>query len=61
MATILDNIKNLFGGKKEEKQILRKEAPVVYYNSVNTSYQKKTSYDKLSEEVNSENAIVKNV
>ena len=25
MATILDNIKNLFGGKKEEKQILRKE------------------------------------
>ena len=59
MATILDNIKNLFGGKKEEKQIFRKEAPVVYYNSVNTSYQQKTRYDQLSEEGYSENAIVK--
>jgi HK97 family phage portal protein len=59
MATILDNIKNLFGGKEEEKQILRKEAPVVYYNSVNTSYQQKTRYDQLSEEGYTENAIVK--
>ena len=55
MATIFDNIKNLFGSKKEEKQILRKEAPVVYYNSVNTSYQQKTRYDQLSEEGYSEN------
>ena len=59
MASIFDNIRNLFGGKKEEKQILRKEAPVVYYNSVNTSYQQKTRYDQLSEEGYSENAIVK--
>mgnify|MGYP003122402694 CR=1 FL=1 len=59
MASIFDNIRNLFGGQKEQKQILRKEAPVVYYNSVNTSYQQKTRYDQLSEEGYSENAIVK--
>ena len=28
MASIFDNIKNLFGSKPEEKQIIRKEAPV---------------------------------
>ena len=59
MASIFDNIKNLFGSKPEEKQIIRKEAPVVYYNSVNTSYQQKTRYDQLSEEGYTENAIVK--
>ena len=59
MASIFDNIRNLFGGQKEQKQIYRKEAPVVYYNSVNTSYQQKTRYDQLSEEGYSENAIVK--
>ena len=59
MASIFDNIRNLFGGQKEQKQVYRKEAPVVYYNSVNTSYQQKTRYDQLSEEGYSENAIVK--
>ena len=59
MASIFDNIKNLFGSKPEEKQIIRKEAPVVYYNSINTSYQQKTRYDQLSEEGYTENAIVK--
>ena len=59
MASIFDNIRNLFGGQKEQKQVYRKEAPVVYYNSVNTSYQQKTRYDQLSEEGYTENAIVK--
>jgi hypothetical protein len=30
---ILDNIKNIFKAKKQEK-IYRKEAPIVYYNSL---------------------------
>ena len=59
MASIFDNFKNLFGSKPEEKQINRKEAPIVYYNNINTSYQQKTRYDQLSEEGYSENAIVK--
>ena len=59
MASIFDNLKNLFGSKREIKQINRKEAPIVYYNNINTSYQQKTRYDQLSEEGYSENAIVK--
>ena len=59
MASIFDNFKNLFGSKPEVKQINRKEAPIVYYNNINTSYQQKTRYDQLSEEGYSENAIVK--
>ena len=58
MASIFDNFKNLFGSKPEVKQINRKEAPIVYYNNINTSYQQKTRYDQLSEEGYSENAIV---
>ena len=41
MASIFDNLKNLFGSKPEIKQINRKEAPIVYYNNINTSYQQK--------------------
>ena len=59
MANIFENIRNLFGRQKEQKQVYRKEAPVVYYNNVDVSYQQKTRYDQLSQEGYAENAIVK--
>ena len=34
MATIIDNIKNIFVTEKKETQ--KKEAPVIYYNNLGT-------------------------
>ncbi len=55
MATILDNIKNIF---RTEKQIQKKEAPIVSYQSVGYDVSSKISYQDLAKEGYSENAIV---
>ena len=56
MATIIDNIKNIFG--TEKKQTEKKEAPVIYYNSLGTDVTYKARYDQLAEEGYQQNAIV---
>ena len=56
MATILDNIKNIFVTEKKESG--KKEAPVVYYNSLGTDVTYKARYDQLAEEGYQQNAIV---
>ena len=57
MATILDNIKNIFN-TTDKKQSGKKEAPVVYYNSLGTDVTYKARYDQLAEEGYQQNAIV---
>jgi phage portal protein BeeE len=56
MATIIDNIKNIFGTEKKETE--KKEAPVIYYNSLGTDVTYKARYDQLAEEGYQQNAIV---
>jgi len=56
MATIIDNIKNIFGTDKKETE--KKEAPVIYYNSLGTDVTYKARYDQLAEEGYQQNAIV---
>lgn len=51
---IYDNIKNIFKAKK----LQIKEAPIVHYNSLGSSYTKKISYDELATDGYKENAIV---
>ena len=53
MASIFDKIL----GRKEEKP-QKKEAPVVYYNSLGTDVSYKARYDQLAEEGYQQNAIV---
>ena len=53
---ILDNIRNAFTSEKKEKE--KKEAPVVYYNSLGTDVTYKARYDQLAEEGYQQNAIV---
>ena len=55
MATILDNIKNIF---TKQKQIQKKEAPIVSYQSLGYDVSSKISYNDLAKEGYSENAIV---
>jgi HK97 family phage portal protein len=55
MATIYDNIKNIF---KTTETIRRKEAPIVYYNSLGYDSTPKISYEDLAKDGYSENAIV---
>jgi len=55
MATILDNIRNIF---RTQKEIQKKEAPVVSYQSVGYDVSTKISYQDLAKEGYSENAIV---
>ncbi len=57
MATIYENIKNIFK-TKEQPKMQRKEAPVVYYNSLGYDSAPKISYDDLATDGYSENAIV---
>ena len=57
MATILDNIRNIFK-TTDKNQKDKKEAPVVYYNSLGTDVSYKIRYDQLAEEGYQENAIV---
>ena len=54
---IYDNIKNIFK-TKEQPKVQRKEAPVVYYNSLGYDSSPKISYDDLATDGYSENAIV---
>jgi HK97 family phage portal protein len=54
---ILDNIKNIFKAKKQEK-IYRKEAPIVYYNSLGYDSVPKIAYHDLATDGYTENAIV---
>ena len=54
---IYDNIKNIFK-TKEQPKVQRKEAPVVYYNSLGYDSAPKISYDDLATDGYSENAIV---
>ena len=58
MATILDNIRNIFKTTTDKDQKDKKEAPVVYYNSLGTDVTYKIRYDQLAEEGYQENAIV---
>ena len=54
---ILDNIRNAFTTeKKDEKE--KKEAPIVYYNSLGTDVTYKARYDQLAQEGYQQNAIV---
>ena len=53
MASIIDKI---LGRKEQPKQ--KKEAPVVYYNSLGTDVTYKARYDQLAEEGYQQNAIV---
>jgi len=55
MATIYDNIKNIF---KTKEKIKRKEAPIVYYSSLGYDSQPKIDYQDLAKDGYSENAIV---
>ena len=55
MATIYDNIKNIF---KTKEKIKRKEAPIVYYSSLGYDSQPKLDYQDLAKDGYSENAIV---
>ena len=55
---ILDNIRNAFSTPTKEQPKNKKEAPVVYYNSLGTSVQYKVRYDQLAEEGYQQNAIV---
>jgi len=57
MATIYENIKNIFK-TKEQPKMQRKQAPVVYYNSLGYDSAPKISYDDLATDGYSENAIV---
>ena len=54
---IYDNIKNIFK-TKEEPKVQRKEAPIVYYNSLGYDSAPKISYEDLATDGYSENAIV---
>jgi len=54
---IYDNIKNIFK-TKEEPKVQRKEAPIVYYNSLGYDSVPKISYEDLATDGYSENAIV---
>ena len=54
MATILDNIRNLF----KTKEIQKKEAPIVSYQSLGYDVSTKIAYQDLAKEGYSENAIV---
>ena len=54
---IYDNIKNIFK-TKEQPKVQRKEAPVVYYNSLGYDSAPKIAYDDLATDGYSENAIV---
>ena len=55
---ILDNIRNAFSTPQKEEQKNKKEAPVVYYNSLGTDVSYKVRYDQLAEEGYQQNAIV---
>ena len=55
MATIFDNIKNIF---KTQKEIQKKEAPIVSYQSLGYDVSSKIAYGDLAKEGYSENAIV---
>ena len=55
MATIFDNIKNIF---KTQKEIQKKEAPIVSYQSLGYDVSSKIAYSDLAKEGYSENAIV---
>lgn len=55
---ILDNIRNAFLTPQKEEQKNKKEAPVVYYNSLGTDVTYKIRYDQLAEEGYQQNAIV---
>ena len=55
MATILDNIRNIF---KAQKEIQKKEAPIVSYQSLGYDVSSKIAYGDLAKEGYSENAIV---
>ncbi len=54
---IYDNIKNIFK-TKEQPKVQKKEAPIVYYNSLGYDSAPKISYDDLATDGYSENAIV---
>lgn len=54
MATILDNIRNIF----KTKEIQKKEAPIVSYQSLGYDVSTKIAYNDLAKEGYSENAIV---
>ena len=54
MATILDNIRNIF----KTKEIQKKEAPIVSYQSLGYDVSTKIAYHDLAKEGYSENAIV---
>ena len=54
---IYDNIKNIFK-TKEQPKVQRKEAPIVYYNSLGYDSVPKISYEDLATDGYSENAIV---
>ena len=54
---IYDNIKNIFK-TKEQPKVQRKEAPIVYYNSLGYDSAPKISYEDLATDGYSENAIV---
>ncbi|MGY8975833.1 MAG: phage portal protein [Alphaproteobacteria bacterium] len=54
---IYDNIKNIFK-TKEQPKVQRKEAPIVYYNSLGYDSAPKISYQDLATDGYSENAIV---
>ena len=54
---IYDNIKNIFK-TKEQPKVQKKEAPIVYYNSLGYDSVPKISYDDLATDGYSENAIV---
>ena len=56
MATLYDNLKNIF--KTQKKTIEQKEAPVVYYSKLGYDTQSKISYQDLATDGYSENAIV---
>lgn len=55
MATIYDNLKNLFTTKKA---IEKKEAPIVYYNSLGYDTTNKIAYEDLATDGYQSNAIV---
>lgn len=55
---ILDNIRNAFSTPTKEQPKNKKEAPVVYYNSLGTDVSYKVRYDQLAEEGYQQNAIV---
>ena len=54
MATILDNIRNIF----KTKEIQKKEAPIVSYQSLGYDVSTKIAYNDLAKEGYQENAIV---